>query len=322
MPRTALRGAAALLTVCGLVVGAGCGDEEASPVTTLRVADEFDVAYGTSTGCGVDGQDDEPCGGSQELDIWRSPRRGPNPVMLWVHGGGGIAGDKGKDVPEDLEAFLDDGWDVVGVNYRLAGPNGSRFPTGLLDVKQAVRWVKANAAGQDWDAERVAAVGHSLGGNLVQLLATTAGDPSLEPTDLPPELAAQDSSIAAGVTLGAVSDLLAFSRVGWLGAAVEPYLGCDPVDCPLTVAQGSVPVHVTAAAAPVLAVHGALDRWGTPAQGEQVRAAYESAGIGDRFELVVIDDGSEDAQSHMPDLASRMDQVRDFLDRTTGPSGR
>lgn len=310
------------LAVAVAIVGAACGDDRdaAPPPTTLRPADEVDVAYGPATGCGTDGEDDEPCGGSQELDIWRSPVAGPNPVMLWLHGGGGIAGDKSVEVPEDLQAFLDDGWDVVGVNYRLATEDGDqRFPAALLDAKRAVRWVKANAAGQDWDPTRVAAVGHSLGGNLVQLLATTSGDPALEPTDLPAELALVDSSIAAGVTLGAVSDLDEFSRAGWLGASVEQYLGCTTT-CPDLVAQASVVPHVGPGSAPVLAIHGAEDPWGTPGQGEAVRDAYRAAGIGDRFELVVIDEGPPDAQSHLPDLAAVIDDVRAFLGRATGRS--
>lgn len=317
-PRTGPTAAAgvllAALVVPVLVLG-GCSwsDDDATPTpTTLRPPDEMDIAYGPATGCG---EVDADCGGSQELDIYRSPRPGPNPVMVWLHGGGGVAGDKAQEVPEDLEAFLDDGWDIVSANYRLATEAGAnRFPTGLLDAKRAVRWVKANAAAQDWDPTRVAAAGHSMGANLVQLLATTAGDPGLEPTGLPADLAAQDSSITEGVALAPVSDLATFNQAGWMGMSVDQYLGCS-VTCPELMAQASVPAHVTPAAAPLVAVHGALDPWAAPAQGEAVQAAYERAGIGDRFLLLVISDGPENAQGHTPDLARAIDEVREFLAR-------
>ena len=302
-----------LLAVVAVVAGSCSDTQDAAPSpTTLRPPDQSDLAYGPLPGCGAD---DSDCGGSQQLDIYRSSVPGPNPVMVWLHGGGGVAGDKAGEVPEDLQALLDDGWDIVSANYRLATTGGSnRFPTGLLDAKRAVRWVKANAVAQDWNPGRVAAAGHSMGGNLVQLLATTAGDPSLEPTKLPADLAAQDSSIVAGLSVSAVSNLATFNAAGWMGMSVDRYLGCS-ITCPLRMAQASVAPHVTPAAAPVVAVHGAKDPWAAPTQGKEVQAAYERAGIGDRFELLVISDGSDADQGHTPDVAQVMDDVRSFLDR-------
>jgi acetyl esterase/lipase len=296
-----------------LLLAAACTDDDAAPPpTTLRPPDQSDIAYGPVPGCGVN---DEECGGSQQLDIFRSPVPGPNPVMVWFHGGGGVAGDKAPEVPEGFQVFLDEGWDIVSANYRLANRKGANpFPTGLLDAKRAIRWVKANAAAQDWDARRVVASGHSLGGNLAQMVATTAGDPSLEPKGLPADLAAQDSSVFAAFSVSAVSDLPTMRAAGGLGLATDVYVGCR-TECPARLQRASVVPHVTAAAAPIVAVHGALDTLAPPAVGEAVKAAYARAGIGDLFTLLVISDGSEDDQGHTPDFARVSDDVLAVIGR-------
>ena len=315
--RSTLTGTAAVaIAILGSVAAlalSGCGwfDDPNAPPPTLPPPAEADVAYGPAPGCiGPDGD----CGGSQQLDIYRSPLPGPNPVLVWVHGGGFVSGDK-AGVEERLEPVLDDGWDVVSVNYRLTLPDGTNaFPTGLHDANRAVRWIKANAATQDWDAASVAAMGASAGANLVGMLATTADDPSLQPTDLPPELAAQDPGIVAGITMSAVSDLPTFGAAQTWTEVVADYTGCRSPDCP-TLALGSVATHVDANSAPLLAAHGVDDGIAPPVVGEALRDAYDAAGISDRFELIVIDDGPEQNRGHNLDMRRIIDDVVAWLDR-------
>ncbi|MFZ4520047.1 MAG: alpha/beta hydrolase fold domain-containing protein, partial [Microthrixaceae bacterium] len=279
----------------------------------LAPAPETNLAYGPVRGCPQ--PPDEDCAGSQTLDVWRSAKPGPNPVLLWVHGGAGVSGDKTEGVPEQLQRFIDDGYDVVSVNYRLAQEDGTNvYPVGLQDVKRAVRWVKANAAAQNWDPARVVAAGHSMGGNLVEMLATTNGVARLEPSDLPPDLAAQDSSITAALAIAPVSDLNEFRDGGWIGGLADVYMGCTQ-PCPDRLAEESVAPYVTPAAAPVLAVHGVLDPWATVVAGRRTREAYRAAGIGDRFELVLVGEGPAWARGHAPDLNQVMDRIVDFVER-------
>jgi acetyl esterase/lipase len=232
-------------------------------------------------------------------------------VALWIHGGGFVGGDKGTGVNEYFQALLDDGWDIVAVNYRLSTQQGAnRWPVPLQDVKRAVRWVKANAPQQDWDPQRVAAIGHSAGGNLAGMLATTANVPALEPPDLPAELQQVDSSVVAAVGLHAVSDLALYAE-SYFGETVQTYLGCT--DCPEAVAVGSVQTHVDAESAPYLAIHGVNDGIAAPEQGEKAAAAYEAAGVGDRFELIVVDDGPEKFRGHEPDVKRFATRILDFI---------
>ena len=314
-PRRTPCGTAAATTVMAVMAltlsACGLFDDPDAPPPTLPAPPEVDIAYGPAAGC--EGPDDQ-CGGSQQLDIYRSDEPGPNPVLVWLHGGGFVSGDK-AGVEERLQPVLDDGWDIVSVNYRLTLPDGTNsFPTGLHDANRAVRWIKANAPAQDWDADSVAAMGVSAGGNLVGMLATTSDDPSLQPPDLPPELAAQSPDLVAGITMSAVSDLPTFGASPTWDEVVADYTGCRSAECP-ALAQGSVATHVDANSAPLLAAHGVDDGIAPPAAGESLRAAYVAAGIGDRFELIIIDDGPEQNRGHNLDMRRIMDDVVAWLNR-------
>lgn len=325
-PRLSLRSPYALVIALVMLtsgVMVGCGEDPHIPMpseTTMPLPPEVNIAYGPHTGCDSITQD--RCGGSQTLDIYRA--RGTTPqtrtdgaprkVVMWVHGGGFVGGDKIGSVSRYLGGLLDDGWDLVSVNHRLSSGDGNRFPVPLMDLKRAVRWIKANAAEQGWDPEQITVIGHSAGGNLAEMLAVTAGETRFEDPDLPPELAAVDSSVTSAVGLAAVSDLRTFRDSNVFPGVVETYLGCDG-PCDDEMADGSVQSHVDRNSAPILAIHGSMDEVAAPSQGELLGKAYERAGVGDRFRLIVVDDGPEGFRGHMPDMERWIDDVVEWMDR-------
>jgi acetyl esterase/lipase len=313
LPRRSRRLAAAGLVAALGALLSGCGlfDDPNAASQPLPPPPETDVPYGPAVGC--DGLDDG-CGGSQQVDIYRSDEPGPNPVLLFFHGGGFVGGDKVGSISEHLQAALDDGWDIVSVNYRLTTPDGTNaFPAAVSDAKRAVRWVKANAAAQDWDPANVAAMGHSAGGNLAGMLGVTADSPQFEAPDLPPELAATDSSVIAVVALNPVSDLTLFGANPDWTRAMQHYTGCTG-ECTAAFEAGSVQTHVDPASAPMLAMHGDKDLLAAPIQGVLVQDSYRNAGIGDRFELVIVDDGPDRFQGHEIDYDRFAGRFVDFLD--------
>jgi acetyl esterase/lipase len=318
MARRATRTLTILAALALLVTGCTFFEDDYTP-STLPIPEETDLAYGLLRGCNVSSPaTDDKCGGSQELDVYRSEEEGPNPVALWIHGGGFIGGDKGVGVNEYFGELLEAGWDIVAVNYRLATPDGqNQWPTALHDVKSAVRWVKANAEAQDWDPEQVAAIGHSAGGNLAALLATTANEPGLEPNDLPEPLRKVDSSVIAAISLRGVTDIGLYAQSPF-GDPVETYLGCT--DCPDRMGLASVQPHVDGDSSPVYAEYGADDPIAAPEQGERLRAAFDEAGIGDRFRLVVVDDGPKKFRGHEPDVKRYVGDYLDFLDEAVDRS--
>ncbi|MSV48840.1 MAG: alpha/beta hydrolase fold domain-containing protein [Actinobacteria bacterium] len=300
--------------VAATISGCGFIEDPDSPAPKLPLPPETNIAYGPDLGCtdvngSPTGAPASDCGGAQQLDIYRSPQPGPNPVLLWFHGGGFVAGDKAGDVSAYLEAALNDGWDILAVDYRLTTSTGeNEFPTAIQDAKRAVRWVKANAEEQDWDPNNVAAMGESAGGNIAAMLAASTNQAELEPTDLPAELSGSatapiDSTVIASIALIPVTDLTLFAQNDVWGDLVNRYVGCssDSKLCEAGYQLGSVQTHVTPQSRPLLSLHGINDPLAAPQQGVLLREAYSAAGIPERFRQVVVSDGPERYQGHEVD---------------------
>jgi acetyl esterase/lipase len=120
---------------------------------------------------------------AQKLDIYLpASGDGPFPVILHIHGGAFAFGDKGDDQLDPFLFGLDYGYAVVSVNYRLSGE--ALFPAGLMDIKAAIRWLRADQNKYHLDGSRIAACGGSAGGYYAAMVCVTANiqefeDPSL-----------------------------------------------------------------------------------------------------------------------------------------------
>ena len=138
------------------------------------------------------------------------------PIVLQVHGGGWVSGDKRQQGRPLLSHFTGQGWIGVAINYRL-GPK-HRLPACVHDVKQAIAWVRAHAAEWGGDADRILLTGGSAGGHLTALCALTADDPSLQPG-----FEDADCSVAAAAPFYGVFDLT--DRNGHRGrTSMTPFL--------------------------------------------------------------------------------------------------
>ena len=116
----------------------------------------------------------------------------PAPLLVWVHGGAWRFGTNqalrdtvlrtpGGEQPNTQAlmrtAFQQAGWAVASINYRYS--HQALFPGALHDVKEAVRFFRANAAEFSIDPQRIAVAGGSAGGHLSMLVAHT-GDSAVE----------------------------------------------------------------------------------------------------------------------------------------------
>lgn len=98
------------------------------------------------------------------------------PLVLFVHGGGFVAGD--LDTHEVLACAIANraGARVLSIEYRLAPEHP--FPAGVDDVYASLQWVAANAAGLGADPRQIAIAGDSAGGNIATVTAMLARDRS------------------------------------------------------------------------------------------------------------------------------------------------
>jgi acetyl esterase/lipase len=107
------------------------------------------------------------------LDIWLPDgATGPVPLVIFVHGGGFVGGDKSDDLQlGNVGSVLAAGYAAASLNYRLS--QEAPFPAAVQDAKAAVRFLRANAAHYGFDPDRFAAWGASAGGHLVAVIGTT-----------------------------------------------------------------------------------------------------------------------------------------------------
>jgi acetyl esterase/lipase len=124
---------------------------------------------------------------AQKLDIyWPAEGNGPFPVVVSIHGGAFMGGDKRDIQLTPMLEILKHGYALVGVNYRMSGE--ATFPALIHDIKAAIRWIRANAETYLFDPTRIATWGGSAGGYLSLMAGVAAGvreldDPSLGNAD-------------------------------------------------------------------------------------------------------------------------------------------
>ncbi len=121
---------------------------------------------------------------AQKLDVYLpTSGAGPFPLVIMVHGGGFMMGDKADGAGlSGVDQLLAAGYAVASINYRLSGE--ATYPAQIHDAKAAVRFLRAQAATYNLDPEAFGAWGASAGGNLVALLGTTCGVAELEGAEL------------------------------------------------------------------------------------------------------------------------------------------
>lgn len=107
-----------------------------------------------------------------KLRLFRPAGSGPFPVVVDLHGGawnnGDLNGCKARD-----EVLAAAGLAVAALDFRQAGDG---YPTSLIDINFAVRWLKARGAELGIDPDRVGISGQSSGGHLAMLAAMRPRD--------------------------------------------------------------------------------------------------------------------------------------------------
>ena len=120
--------------------------------------DQKDVEYG------------RPGGHALLLDLHVPEGEGPFPAAILVHGGGFDEGSKSTNVRPLFDVLSNAGFAWFSIDYRMAP--GFHFTEAKADVESAIRWLKANAKTYRVDPKKIALIGESAGGLLVNYAGT------------------------------------------------------------------------------------------------------------------------------------------------------
>lgn len=224
----------------------------------------------------------------------------PRPLVVFVHGGDWNSGSRranGAFVnwPLALASVAARGFVVASIDYRRA--DEATFPAQIMDVKDAIRWLRSKAGVYGIDRAHVAVWGAEAGGQLAALAAVSCGaagfdrqtsgapiNSAIGRTATAPSPADESACVQAGVTWSGASDFLRLQDM----VAANTYLGCSGPVCDPQRRLASPVTYVDGSAPPLLIVHGMADTFIPVSQASRLNAVVQDAG--GSAELVLLPD--------------------------------
>ena len=283
------------ITVEKVLGGADGWNPTAQPLDPKIAATKFDIEYG------------EVGGEKLLLDAHVPAGEGKFPVVLIIHGGGWMAGDKETDIVPVFAPFATN-FCWFTINYRLAPTN--RWPACYEDVQTAIRWVKAHAAEYKGDPERIALLGYSAGGHLVTLAGARSGHKSfwqfLRLTKT------TDERVQAVAAFAPPTDLVADNeRRGGLSISMRNLFGYESsnlTDNVRAVLKKNSPLtYVKPGLPPFLLINGSADKTVPFGQTENFAKALQAANVD--CTLISIPEGQHriaDWKKYTPDWQQQL----------------
>lgn len=200
----------------------------------------------------------------------------PLPVIIWVHGGAYVGGDK-SDARLYATALASEGYAVISMNYERAPE--AKYPTPITQLGEVCAWVRTNAEAYTLDPERLILAGDSAGAHTAATFALIQTNPAYaEEIGIAPSVALQSirgTILCCGPydvqSMGEIKSVFGFflARAGWA------YFGSRAwVD---EYAIVSVAAHVTADFPPTFLTDGNTNSF--EPQGRELVAALDALGV-------------------------------------------
>ena len=185
-------------------------------------------------------------------DLYRPETPGELPGVILIHGDGRVSDDGRWQMAGIAEKLAERGYVVFNITYRMA-PDWT-YPDPLMDVREALKWMRTHAGENGMDPGRIGAFGYSAGG-YVALLAAMHGELGIK-------------AVAAGA---APSDLTYYGR----GKLIRDFLGGSPEEVPERYFEASPANHVTSNSPPVFLYHGERDSLVNPDHTREMQVELE-----------------------------------------------
>ena len=219
----------------------------------------------------------------EKLDLYRPEKNESGelrPAVVIIHGGGWAKGDKGREREFVSAAMLAKaGYVAISINYQTR--KGKRWPGNLHDCKNAVRWLRKNAAELGVDGSRIGVIGGSAGGHLALMVAYTGDDPKLSPQDLYPGIS---DKVSACVDMYGITNLLTRQVADKAGKPTgelkEHRLFSKKRDeAPAKWRNASPVTYVDQNSPPTLIIHGTKDTVVDRDQSKELYGVLQKAGV-------------------------------------------
>lgn len=213
---------------------------------------------------------------------WIEPDSTLRGLLIWIHGGGWLGGDKLDNIFM-FQELLKEGFQVISLNYRM-GP--STAPNAAEDVVCALRWIKDNSAKYAIDTDKIFVSGSSAGGHLSLItgLSPTSGKNF--------SCNVSDISIKGIINFFGITEIkennafLSENHPDWNYTA--PWIGTGDLE---SINQNYSPVYLLTAESPeILSVHGVRDEVVPYSQGTLLHKKAEELKIRNR--LISIEEGN------------------------------
>ena len=242
---------------------------------------------------------------------------GPTPVVMYIHGGGWRGGSKEGNVLR-LLPYLEKGWAVVNVQYRLT--RIAQAPAAVADCLCALRWVIRNADEYNFDTSRIVTTGHSAGGHLALATAMIPASAGMD-RECP---GTEDLRVAAVVNWYGITDVgdlldgpnMKTYAVAWLGTMENRFELAKRLS-PLTYVRSGLP--------PILTIHGDADPTVPYQQALDLHEELESAAVTNQLHTVP---GGRHGGFSREQTMDVFNTIQDFLSRqglghvTSGSQGQ
>ncbi len=153
-----------------------------------------------------------------QLDLWLAESEEPTPLIMYIHGGGFVAGSKEKVSPEFVREALKRGFSVASINYRFV--TQAMFPAPQHDGARAIQFLKHHAEKYHLNPDEFAVFGGSAGAGISMwigyhddLANSSEKDPILR----------ESSRVAAVGSIGGQSSYDPFVIREWIGGQAHAH---------------------------------------------------------------------------------------------------
>lgn len=266
-------------------------------------------------------------GADERFDLFLPPPGTPRKPLLvvWVHGGGFVAGDKAS-VANWLKVLAGQGYPVVSVEYTRGASRA--YPLPVRQANAALAHIHAKAASLGVDPSAIVLGGDSAGAHIASQLALSVTNPAYARA-LGVDPAVKPNALKAMLLTSGIYDMPDLSGGGLMGAflraAFHGYTGeTDPAKVK-GIELFSIPDNADARFPPSFITGGNADP--LTAQGKALAARLSALGV--ETDTLFFPDNHQPPLAHefqlrlnTPDGRLAFDRMVTFLDRKAAAISR